>query len=178
MSKMKRREFLAVGATAAVGLSLFNKNVRAALAAARQAGKPMLTERNLNSFVKANPPHTQKGQEVFAEAASNLDGFVEKYFHLTDEQRRELATISPEDRKKLTDTIEQARKEKKPIKFSIVSRTVGKSRLAHAPYPVPMKSTTISIGVTAFGSFFGVKFTKETTDDKNTNGNTNKPNPS
>lgn len=175
MSKMKRREFLVGGATAAVGLTLFSKNIRATLAAARQSGKPVLTANSLNALVKSNPPHTDKGQQIFAEAARDLDGFLDSHFHLTEEQRRELATISAEDRKKLSDVLERARAEKKPIKVTIASRRVGVTdrRMSHALNPEALKSTTISIGVTAFGSFFGIKITKETSDDKNTNSNSN-----
>lgn len=176
MSNMKRREFLVGGATAAFGLTLFSKQIRAAVAAARQTGKPMLTEKNLNAFLKSNQPHTEKGQQVFADATRDLDGFLENRFSLTEEQRRELATISAADRKKLIDTIERARAEKKPINVTIARRTlpVRGSRMAHARVvPEPLRTTTISIGVTAFGSFFGIKITKETTDDKNTNGNGN-----
>lgn len=167
MSKMKRREFLIGGATAAAGLTLFNRNLRAAVAAARQSGKPMLTEGSLNSFISANPVNTPKGHQVLTEAGANLEAFAEKHFTLTAEQRRELATISPEDRKKLADAIEQARSENKLLKVRIVNSraSLEKQRFSEADHSLPMKTTTISIGISIFGKEVGITFTKETKDD-------------
>lgn len=184
MSKMKRREFLVGGATGVAGLVFFNKTLRAAVAAARQANKPLLTERSLNAFTKSNSLRTAKGQRVFAEATNNLDAFIETHFHLTDEQRSELATISAEDRQKLIDAIQQAREKKLGLTVKIVGRRLGISspkagignrRMSH---PVPLKTTTLSIGIRAFGQYIGITITKETKDDGNKNGNGNTPKPS
>lgn len=172
---MKRREFLVGGATAVVGLTCLSKNLRAALAQARLSGKPLLTEGNLNELIKSNPLSTPKGQQVFAEAGSNLEAFTARHFYLTEEQRRELATISAEDRRKLAAAIEQARKEGKQLKVRIISSRASLDRhdFSAADHAIPLKTTTIHIGIEVFGKEIGITFTKETKDD-NKNGNSNK----
>ena len=169
MSKMKRREFLFVGATAAVGLTCLGKNLKAALAEARLAGKPLLTEANLNAFITANPLSTPKGQQVFAEAGSNLEAFAVRHFYLTPEQRRELATISAEDRRKLAGAIEQARREGKQLRVRITSSSrasLDSQSYSEADHSMPLSKIVIHIGVEIFGKDIGVTFTKEKDDDK------------
>jgi hypothetical protein len=172
---MKRREFLVGGATAVVGLTCLSRNLRAALAQARLSGKPLLTEGNLNEFIKSNPLSTPKGQQVFAEAGSRLEAFATRHFYLTEEQRRELATISAEDRRKLAGAIEQARKEGKQLKVRIVSgrASLDRQRFSEADHSMPLKTTTIHIGIEIFGKDIGITFSKETKDDP-PKGNSNK----
>src|SRR5207244_11347549 len=88
MSKRKRREVIAGGAMAAIGLTCLSKGIRTALAAAQRTGKPLLTEKNLNAFIKANSLRTRKGQDVSAEAIRDLNGFIRNNFHLTEAQGR------------------------------------------------------------------------------------------
>src|SRR6266705_3448916 len=120
MSKLKRREFIAGGATAAIGLTCLSKGIRTALAAAQRTGKPLLTEKNLNAFIKANSLRTRKGQGVSAEAIRDLNGFIRNNFHLTEAQGRELASLSAEDKSKLRDAIKDIREKKGSISVRIV----------------------------------------------------------
>lgn len=168
MSKMKRREFLVVSGAAAVGLTCLGTNLKAALAAARLAGKPLLTEANINAFIQANPLSTPKGQQVFAGAASNLSAFATKHFYLTAEQSSELATISAGDRRKLADAIERARNEGMQLKVRIVNNvaSLGTERYTEADHSMPLSKIIIHIGIEIFGKDVGVTFTKEKSDDK------------
>ncbi len=171
MSKMKRREFLVVGATAAVGLTCLSKNLKAALKEAQLSGKPLLTEANINALIQANPLSTPKGQQIFAEAGSNLTTFAARHFYLTAEQRSELGTISAEDRRKLAEAIERARSEGKQLKVRIVTAraSLETRHYSEADHSMPNSKTIIHIGFEIFGKDIGVTFTKEKTDDKNSN---------
>src|SRR5207245_8723788 len=142
MSKLKRREFIAGGATAAIGLTCLSKGIRTALAAAQRTGKPLLTEKNLNAFIKANSLRTRKGQDVSAEAIRDLNGFIRNNFHLTEAQGRELASLSAEDKSKLRDAIKDMREKKGSISVRIVSAGGGEGqelREAHHAVPNPLK---------------------------------------
>jgi hypothetical protein len=142
MSKMKRREFIVGGATAAVGLTCLSKGIREAIAAAQRTGKPLLTENNLNAFIKANPLRLRKGQDVSAEAIRDLNGFIQRRFHLTEAQSRELASLSAEDKSKLTDAIKDMRAKKGSISVRIVPAGSGAEqdlREAHHAVPNPLK---------------------------------------
>lgn len=164
---MKRREFLVVSGAAAVGLTCLGTNLKAALAAARLAGKPLLTEANINAFIEAHPMSAPKGQAVFSEAATNLGAFVNKYFYITAEQRSELATISAADRKKLAQAIERARKEGMQLKVRIVNNaaSLDQRHYSEADHSMPLSKIVIHIGVEIFGKDVGVTFTKEKSDD-------------
>lgn len=142
MSKLKRREFLVGGATAIVGLTYF-KDIKAALAAARRSGKPLLTEKSLNDFIRANPLSKPKGQRLGAEAARDPVSFINKYFSLTKAQAKELASLDEADKTKLKDAIQEARAQKGKITASIISPRASNDRqsifAAEANHLVPMK---------------------------------------
>ena len=140
MSKMKRREFIVGGATAAVGLTCLSKGIRAALAAAQKAGKPLLTEKSLNAYIKGNSLRTQRGQSLGAEAIRDLNGFIQGRFHLTEAQSRELASLSAEDKSKLTDAIKDMREKKGSISVRIVpaGRSSQEQDLREAHHAVPV----------------------------------------
>src|SRR6266853_2071033 len=96
-SAIARREFLKSGAIAAVGIGCLSLDLREAIAQARQAGKPLFTENNLNRFIRANPPKSKSGQGLGREAAQDVKSFIRNHFHLTAEQQQELESVSNED---------------------------------------------------------------------------------
>jgi hypothetical protein len=161
MSKLKRREFLVGGATAVVGLTLFSKNVRATLSAAQQAGKPLLTEKSLNTFIKANSLRTQKGQSLSAEAARDINGFIQEHFYLTEAQRTELAALSAEDQREIADAIQKAREKKGRISVRITplrASNAGSRQFAtEANHPMPMRIKIVATGGydSASGGWYG-----------------------
>jgi predicted sulfurtransferase len=148
MSKVKRREFIVGGAAAVVGLTCLSKDLRAALAQAERMGKPLLTEKNLNGFIKANSLQRQKGQILSSDAVRDLDGFVQKHFYLTEAQRREFASLSVEDKKRITNAIDEARAKKGQVTARFVSARASNAnlRLREAHHAMPRTKIEITGG--------------------------------
>lgn len=93
--KMDRRDFMKSGATGAiVGLASLRLGLKEARAQAKQTGKPVLTDRSVNSLFSIGG---SKSSELAAEARRDVRGFVKSRFTLTGAQERQLESLSAEE---------------------------------------------------------------------------------
>ena len=120
-SKIARRAFLKNGSTATlVAVFLSSVDVRGAIAQARSAGKPLLTENNLNRFIRANPPKSKTGQLLGREALQDLPEFIRGHFSLTATQQEELASLTQEQLKQLYDALSKIIKQRGELQIKIM----------------------------------------------------------
>ncbi|MEK6304482.1 MAG: hypothetical protein AABO41_27655 [Acidobacteriota bacterium] len=93
--KIDRREFMKSGATGAiVGLSVLKLGLKEARAQAKQTGRPLLTDRAVNSlFLRSGA----KSAELAAEARRDVKGFVKRNFTLNSAQEQQLESLSAEE---------------------------------------------------------------------------------
>ncbi|MBS1807335.1 MAG: hypothetical protein JST84_03980 [Acidobacteria bacterium] len=120
--KVNRREFVKGGVTtAAIGMSCLKFGLKEALAAARDTGKPILTERNLNSFITKNAANIQA---LAAEAKRDLKGFISNRFTLTPAQETFLDSISKEDIEKLNKGLKMIEEKGGTVKIRFIERTI------------------------------------------------------
>jgi len=119
-----RRDFLKAGAGAAAALGCSTAvGLRKALAQAKTAGKPLLTESNVNQHISEFTPQVLRQRAV--EFQRDGRGYLIKYFHATDEQKREITSMTSEELKLISDAVQRATKENKPIKINIIPHPGG-----------------------------------------------------
>jgi hypothetical protein len=155
-TKLARRQFLKDGslATATIGLGFFSFGAwRTALAQARQTGKPLLTEQNLNALI---PKDSAAFKRFAGEVKRDLPGFLRGRFTLTAAQESELATLTQADRELIKKAIAVAEEDGALLTVSIRRaersslRPSGPSGLAltsftHAPPPTLAKKVVIKV---------------------------------
>ena len=117
--RIDRRQFLKNGSVgaAAVGLTCLNfGGLREALALARQTGKPILNETNLNAIIPKSPD----GLRSFGgEVKRDLKALLHNRFAVTSAQEREINNLSPSDIKKIHQAIDKAVELKVPLRVTI-----------------------------------------------------------
>ena len=117
---MGRRDFLRRAAVAGGCLGL---GLRAALAEAQEAGKPLLTEKGLNALVPANKPSGKELEDyrrTLEEAGRDPKAFVRKRFHLTKEQERKLDSLTASDLEAIRRALETARAKDQRLRVILV----------------------------------------------------------
>ncbi|HZS44940.1 MAG TPA: twin-arginine translocation signal domain-containing protein [Blastocatellia bacterium] len=122
--EVNRRDFLKTGAGAAAALTCFTSvGLRKALAQARAEGKPLLTENNVNLHISEASPQilVQRAAEFKRDGKS----YLIKYFHATDEQKREIMSMTPEELRMINEAVQKCAAEHKPIKIKIIPHPGG-----------------------------------------------------
>jgi rRNA maturation endonuclease Nob1 len=141
-----RRDFLKnAGAMALVGAACLGTGLRQALAQAKQAGKPLLTEKGVNEFI--NSKTKAELRSLMQEASKDLIGFLHKHFFLAAQQESELKTLSKTDISKLSSALTKAEKQNMSVKVKIITGKVAPT--AHHSPDIQNGSLHISV------SFFG-----------------------
>jgi hypothetical protein len=87
--KVSRREFVRSGLSAALIGTCLSQGLEEAMAAARQTGKPLLTEKSLNRLFA----NAVTNKALAAEAAQDVKGFLHKRFTLAELQTKQIALI-------------------------------------------------------------------------------------
>lgn len=151
----ERRRFIQTVAVLGAGVCLADPGVmRAAVLAARNSGKMVLTEATLNTFIQSiftKPPVVR--QQMLAQAKTNFSAFINTYFTLTPAQQQSVNSLSTgANLTTLQQLIDQAAATNKPVHVSITQ----------APAPTPghpsarMKaSTSAQLNVDKSGKFSG-----------------------
>lgn len=121
-SKIGRRDFLKDSATAAVAVSCLSLDLRRAVAQARKEGKPVLTENNLNAFIRANRPDKEKARQLAQEAANDPKGFIRRRFYLTSTQESELDLIGTEEIEKIREILGRVIDENAQLRINIKAK--------------------------------------------------------
>ena len=107
--RISRRLFVArAGVGAAVGAGCLRFGLREALAAAQAAGKPLLTEESVNSFLAAKAEREPEFRRTLSEAQENLQEFVRSHFYLTQQQEAALDSITQEQVNKVRQALQEA----------------------------------------------------------------------
>jgi hypothetical protein len=101
-----RRGVVAAGLLLA-GSCFAGVDPRALFAHAAQTGRPLLTPKALNALIP-KPAEGRAYAEFLRGAADDLPGFLAQRFALTDEQRRKIATIAPDQLRALGDALREA----------------------------------------------------------------------
>ena len=153
----ERRRFIQTVAVLGAGVCLADPGVmRAAVLAARNSGKMVLTEATLNTFIQSiftKPPVVR--QQMLAQAKTNFSAFINTYFTLTPAQQQSINSLSTgANLTTLQQLIDQAAATNKPVHVSITQ--------AQAPAPTPghpsarMKaSASAQLNVDKSGKFSG-----------------------
>ena len=162
--EFSRRDFLKNSAGAAAIIGCFTRSgLRDALAQAGKAGKPLLTEANLNAHI---PPigDLPAFRAWVAEVKQDVKGYLDKHFHITSEQRDEIdEVLDPRTARQIGEGLDRCVRERKPVKVVIITHRADgtvqpasplKGRLAYASMVKPK----LDIHIGADG--FYIKYTK------------------
>ncbi len=106
---LPRRDFLKSAAAAAFVGTCLETDFREAIAAAKQAGKPMLTEKGINDFIASKSK--EQLRPLMEEARHDLRAFVRKHFYVAPQQEKELTALDEADIRKLNDALGTALKQ-------------------------------------------------------------------
>ncbi len=121
---VNRRDFLKVSAGAAAAVGCFTSiGLRKALAQAKTAGKPLLTETAVNQHISEFTP--QLLHEHALEFQRDGKAYLIKYFHATDAQQREIRSMTAEELKLINDAVQKCASEHKPIRVKIIPHPGG-----------------------------------------------------
>jgi hypothetical protein len=169
-----RREFVKkAGTGTVVGLGCLRFGLKKALAAAQVAGKPLLTERNVNHFISGKVANEAEFRQAGAEAKQDVKTFARTHFHLTPDQEQALDSLTPEQISTINHWIDVALEKHAnvQVKFTVESaamdhptatREMGflpaQAPTTHAGKPTK-KTTMTSVSGSASGSVGGVTAT-------------------
>jgi hypothetical protein len=92
MDRFSRRSLLK-GSGVFVGCLALG-GVREALARARQSGKPLLSDKAFNGFVRQQAENWLDYQRLASQAQQNLSAFLGRHFTLTAAQKSALSTVT------------------------------------------------------------------------------------
>ena len=106
---LPRRDFLKSAAAAAFVGTCLETDFREAIAAAKQAGKPMLTEKGINDFIASKSK--EQLRPLMEEARHDLRAFIRKHFYVAPQQEKELTALDEADIRKLNDALGTALKQ-------------------------------------------------------------------
>ena len=107
--RISRRLFVTrAGVGAAVGAGCLRFGLPEAIAAAQAAGKPLLTQESLNSFLTAKAEQQPEFRRTLSEAQENLKDFVRSHFHLSPEQEAALDSMTLEQVNKVRQAVQEA----------------------------------------------------------------------
>lgn len=123
-TELARRAFLkdSALATAAIGVGYFSFGAwRKAFAQAKKTGKLVLTEQNLNSIIPKDPSVLKR---FSVGARRDVRLFVRSRFSLTEEQEREIESLTAADQKQVVKALDIAEKKRVPLSV----RITGKAR--------------------------------------------------
>jgi hypothetical protein len=142
-----RRDFLkSAGAMALVGAACLGTGLKQALAQAKKAGKPLLTEKGVNEFI--NGKSKEELRSLMQEASKDLIGFLHKHFFVAAQQENELKTLAKSDISKLSEALAKAEKQNMSVKVKIV--TAGKVAPTGRKTP-DIQNGSLHISVSFFG---------------------------
>ncbi len=85
------------------------------IAQASESGKPLLTQKNINSSIPINP-RSPEFIKLVQEAQSDLKAFIPSRFSLTPRQLQGLKALNREDLAKVQDAIKDAQKTGTPLR--------------------------------------------------------------
>jgi hypothetical protein len=145
-----RRQFLkSAGTLALVGATCLGAGLRQALAQAKQAGKPLLTEKGVNELI--NSKSKEELRSLMLEASKDLNGFLRKHFFVAAQQESELKTLSKSDISKLSSALVKAEKQNSTVKVKFV--TAGKVAPTSRQTPDAQNGggSSVHIGISFFG---------------------------
>lgn len=117
---MDRRSFLKGKAAFLGGLFVANWGTRAQIREYKQAGKPLLTEANLNRFFEAARSRGELGKHV-QHARSDVSGFLHSNFSLSPQQETTLARLTPAQRTQLNELLSGAEGPGAALRFKFVN---------------------------------------------------------
>ena len=119
--KLDRRDFIRT--TALLGACFADpRALRAALANARLQGKPLLTQKSLNTFLTdAHKLNAATKKQMATEAKANMAAFLAKHFALTDTQKQVVNGYTAKDKEVLRNAIDTAIKDDAPIAVTVSS---------------------------------------------------------
>ena len=101
-----RRTFVRQAGMLAAALGTFAfGGVREAIAKASVTGKPMLTTRNVNAFILKRAQKPAQYRALMAQAKSNLSGFLNQHFTLTQQQQTNLEKLGTQEQTKINRAI-------------------------------------------------------------------------
>jgi hypothetical protein len=103
-----RRRFLKTGAAVAAGATCLGMGLREALAQAKKAGKPLLTEANINDHIR-RWTKDDIGRHC-GHAKRNLEEYLDRHFHVTEAEKETIASMTKRDRDELNKGLEHAAK--------------------------------------------------------------------
>jgi hypothetical protein len=159
-----RREFLKKSAGTAAIVGCFSRaGLRAALAQAKQAAKPLLTEANINAHIP--PVKDLTAFRAWAdEVKQDPKAYLDNHFHITLEQREEIdAALDRRTVRQISEGLDRCVRERKPVRVTIIAR---RAERAFPPAPLlrnrlgyaSMLKPKLDIHIGADG--FSIKYTK------------------
>jgi hypothetical protein len=101
---LNRREFFKDALKASMAMGCLSVGLRKAWAQVEATGKPLLTDKSLNTWLKQN---ANTWKNYLLEVRSNLGLFLEKYFTLTDGQKNYFKTSYAQDKVKWDEFFKQ-----------------------------------------------------------------------
>jgi hypothetical protein len=145
---VSRRKFLRDTAVAVVAAGCFASTggIREALAQAKAAGRPLLTEANLNAHLP-KPDNMKAFRHMVAEVKHDLKGYLARHYYVTPQQMRELdEALTPDVLRQINEGLARCVRERKPVRVTITTDQSGE-RSADA------SSLMTKVGYTPSGSF-------------------------
>ena len=113
---ISRRDFLMNTTKTVVIAGCLKVGLRDAIALAMETGKPVATEKNINSFIQNSTKNKGGYERIVKEASVDLRSFVMKNFTLTPEYEKNLKAIPDYEIEKFQKIIAMSIKEDKLVK--------------------------------------------------------------
>ncbi|HZS47119.1 MAG TPA: twin-arginine translocation signal domain-containing protein [Blastocatellia bacterium] len=117
----ERRNFLKVAGSAALAAGCFaamsTTEIRALVAVAAATNKPLLTEKNLNDFIKSIPNSDR--QSYANKAFTDLKGFLNDHFTLSTTQQSQIDELKGQSLLKLEQGVRDAIQNNKALQIKL-----------------------------------------------------------
>jgi hypothetical protein len=132
--RIARRDFVKkAGLGAVMGAGCLRAGLKEALAAAQVAGKPLLTEGNLNAFIATKTEHEAEFRQSVRDAEADLKGLVRTHFHLTAEQEQALESLTQEQTNKIIALLNEAAEKHAKVEVRFITDAHSMSFLRQSP---------------------------------------------